>query len=226
MVEAKPTGHRLASSAMRLRLVPITLAQARAFVAGHHRHSAPPHRWRFGVGAAVDDKLVGVAVAADPTARLLAGVGVLEVTRLSTDGTENAASFLYGAIARAAKSLGYTTLYTYTLAHESGASLRASGWVVDDPCVPDRGWDMPGRQRRETDEWGNPLRPSGPRVRWVKHLAEPGPQVAVTAGYDYGARWRRCEACRRRFPQGRTDARFCSSPCRQKAWRSRQASTA
>jgi hypothetical protein len=51
-----------------------------------------------------------------------------EVTRVCTDGTRNACSILYGACWRAARALGYRRLVTYTLAHESGASLRAVGW--------------------------------------------------------------------------------------------------
>lgn len=54
----------------------------------------------------------------------------LEVNRVATDGCENAGSALYGAAWRAAKALGYRRLITYTLASESGASLRGSGWRV------------------------------------------------------------------------------------------------
>jgi hypothetical protein len=53
-----------------------------------------------------------------------------EVTRLCTDGTPNACSMLYRAAWRAARSLGYRRLITYTLAEEGGASLRASGFTL------------------------------------------------------------------------------------------------
>ena len=53
----------------------------------------------------------------------------LEVTRLCTDGTPNACSFLLSRAARAAAALGYERIQTYTLAEESvnscGGSLRA-----------------------------------------------------------------------------------------------------
>lgn len=57
---------------------------------------------------------------------------------------------LYGASWRAAKSLGYRRLITYTLPEEGGASLRASGWT----CLGLRGggnWNVPSRPRVDTD---------------------------------------------------------------------------
>lgn len=52
----------------------------------------------------------------------------LEVTRLCTDGTKNACSFLYAAVWRAARAMGYRKAITYILESESGVSLRAAGW--------------------------------------------------------------------------------------------------
>jgi hypothetical protein len=51
-----------------------------------------------------------------------------EVTRLCTDGTRNACSFLYGACARAAFALGFKRIGTYILASEPGTSLAAANW--------------------------------------------------------------------------------------------------
>ncbi|SLB33401.1 XF1762 family protein [Mycobacteroides abscessus] len=59
-------------------------------------------------------------------------------------------SMLYGAAWRAAKAMGYRRLVTYTLASESGASLRAAGWRVVARRPPRKGWDMPGRPRVDT----------------------------------------------------------------------------
>ena len=42
-------------------------------------------------------------------------IEVVEVTRLCTDGTKNACSFLYGAAARIAKEMGYKQIQTYIL---------------------------------------------------------------------------------------------------------------
>lgn len=38
---------------MTLELCPLTLKEARSYVAAHHRHNGPPHAWKFGV-AVVD----------------------------------------------------------------------------------------------------------------------------------------------------------------------------
>jgi hypothetical protein len=43
--------------------VPLHLCEANEFVAEHHRHCLPTVGGKFAVGAAVDDKLVGVAIA-------------------------------------------------------------------------------------------------------------------------------------------------------------------
>lgn len=113
-----------------MRLRPITLKEAKRFVADEHRHNAPPTGWKFGVGVVNDaGQLVGVATAGRPVARHLDDGLTIEVNRTCTDGTRNANSMLYGAVWRAAKAMGFRRCITYTQANESGASLRAVGFV-------------------------------------------------------------------------------------------------
>jgi hypothetical protein len=72
----------------------------------------------------------------------------LEVTRLCTDSTRNACSFLYGAAARAAFALGFRRIGTYTLPNEGDANLRGSGWKR----IGERGggtWNREGRPRMD-----------------------------------------------------------------------------
>src|SRR5437870_1633786 len=111
-----------------MRIVPITLRAACAFVAAHHRHHPPPRGHKFSL--AVDDggHLAGVAIVGRPVARALDDGFTLEVLRVCTLGTKNACSMLYGAARRIAKEMGYRRIVTYTLASEPGTSLRASGW--------------------------------------------------------------------------------------------------
>lgn len=133
--------------------VPVTLREAFAFVALHHRHHRPPRGGLFSIGAAVLDlngealmPIVGVAIVGRPVARMSQNGWTAEVTRVATDGTRNACSFLYGSAWRAAKAMGYTRLITYTLAEEGGASLRASGWK----CLGEAGggsWSRKSRPR-------------------------------------------------------------------------------
>ncbi|WP_237162369.1 XF1762 family protein [Mycolicibacterium fortuitum] len=128
-------------------LCPVSFRDAAAFVQRHHRHHKPPRGMKFAVGVAADGQLVGVALVGRPVARMFDDGWTLEVNRTCTDGYPNANSMLYGAAWRAAKALGYRRLITYTLASESGASLRAAGWHIVAERPPRPGWDMPGRPR-------------------------------------------------------------------------------
>lgn len=112
-----------------LTLIPVTLAEANAFVAQHHRHHRPVVGHKFSIGCAADGRLVGVAIVGRPVSRHLDNGLTLEVNRLCTDGTKNACSMLYAAAWRAARAMGYRKIITYTLDTENGASLRAAGWT-------------------------------------------------------------------------------------------------
>ena len=95
-----------------LRIVPITLAEANAFVATHHRHhkSVPGAKFCLAVARVGDidcGKVVGVAIVGRPIARMLDDGWTLEVNRTCTDGTKNANSMLYGACRRVCFGLGY-----------------------------------------------------------------------------------------------------------------------
>lgn len=151
-----------ATAYVPLDLVPVTRDEARKFIGLHHRHNLPPNMVRI---VAAEGKLVGVATAHNPVARGLDDGVTLEVQRSCTDGTPNANSMLYGAMTRAAKALGFHRLYTYTLAEESGASLKAAGWTRDADLKERPSWSTPARPRVQDD-----LRPPGPKVRWVKEL--------------------------------------------------------
>src|SRR5918911_4759116 len=108
-----------------MEAVPLHLREANQFVARHHRHNLPCVGCKFAVGAAVDGKVVGVAICGRPVCRRLDDGRTLEVLRVATDGTANACSFLYSRCAKIARLLGYAKVITYTLSSEGGASLRA-----------------------------------------------------------------------------------------------------
>ncbi len=112
-----------------LKAVPVTLREANAYVKEHHRHHKPVAGHKFSIGCEANGQFVGVVIAGRPVSRYLDDGHTLEVTRLCTDGTKNACSFLYAAAARAAAAMGYDRIITYTLDTENGVSLRASGWV-------------------------------------------------------------------------------------------------
>ena len=130
----------------RLRIVRIGLDEANAFVAAHHRHHKPVVGHLFSIGAAINGEIVGVVIVGRPVARLRDDGETAEVTRLCTDGTKNACSFLYGAAARAAFALGFCKIGTYIMQDETGVSLTAAGWRL----IGKRGggsWSVPSRPR-------------------------------------------------------------------------------
>lgn len=140
----------------RLALIPLSLAEANAFVQKHHRHHKPVVGHKFSLGAVKAGQLVAIAIVGRPVSRIRDNSQTLEVTRLCTDGTRNACSFLYGAAARAAFALGYTRIGTYTLPNEGGVSLRASGWKL----IGERrggSWNVPSRPRIDKHPTENKL---------------------------------------------------------------------
>ncbi|MFA8415143.1 XF1762 family protein, partial [Burkholderia pseudomallei] len=93
---------------MSLRIVPVTVAEARRFVDDHHRHHFTPASQRFVLGAAEGTTLVGVAIVGSATARGHAAEGyTVKLTRTATDGSRNANSMLEAAAWRAARALGW-----------------------------------------------------------------------------------------------------------------------
>lgn len=165
-----------------LRLCPIDLAGANAFVEQLHRHSPTVLGARYTAAVALDGEIVGVVIAGRPVSRELDDGWTSEVTRVATDGSKNACSKLYGAAWRAIQAAGYTRAFTYTLdgEGETGASLRASGWVVDALLPPRKGWNVPSRHRSD-DEYL-----TAPRIRWRKGSspAEPPPVYVPPLAYS------------------------------------------
>lgn len=141
----------------------MTRAEAHAYVREHHRHHDPPAGDVFCLGASDGEKIVGVAIVGRPVARMLQDGATLEVTRLCTDGTHNACSFLYGACRRAAFALGWRRLITYTLPEEGGASLRAAGWR-EIGRAGGGSWSVPSRPRVDK----HPLQE---KIRWEAQIA-------------------------------------------------------
>ena len=145
-----------------VKACPLELKQANEFVNSLHRHHDAVHRDKFRIGAEVDGKLVGVVQVARPVSRMLDDGHTIEVVRLCTDGTKDVCSFLYAKAARIAKEMGYSRIITYILESETGASLRAAGWVLDG-TTGGGAWDRPSRPRSTTA-------PTVPKKRYSKNL--------------------------------------------------------
>lgn len=148
-----------------MRAIWIPQHEADLFISLHHRHHKPARGDLFRV-AAVNDQgiVVGVAQVGRPVARGYNGKRVCEVTRLCTDGTRNACSFLYARAARLAKKHQVEKIITYILADEPGTSLKAAGWRFE-AYTKGGSWNCESRSR--TDK-----APICVKQRWAKELTE------------------------------------------------------
>lgn len=145
---------------MEMTLCPMTRDKANEYVRQFHRHHGPVTGHLFAIGCLMDDVLCGVVIVGRPVARALNDGYTCEVTRLCTDGTQNACSKLYAAAWKAARAMGYRRIITYILEDESGISLRAAGYRFDG-MTRGGSWDTPSR-RRQTQA------PTCRKQRWVK----------------------------------------------------------
>lgn len=146
---------------MKLQRIPVSLIEANAFVKQRHRTHKKVVGHKFSIGAVLGDQLVGVVIVGRPVSKVRDDGRTLEVTRLCTDGTRNACSFLYGAALKASFALGYSKVGTYTRRDEGGVSLRAAGWTL----IGERrsgSWSQPSRPR--TDH-----HPTGPKLLWEQY---------------------------------------------------------
>jgi hypothetical protein len=122
----------MAVTAVRLTLLPITLADANAFVSTHHRHNKAARGCRFALAAVLDGVVQGVVIVGRPTSRETQRQEPLaaEVTRCCArpGAQKGTCSFLYAAARRVWLSMGGHRIRTYTLQSEGGESLRGAGW--------------------------------------------------------------------------------------------------
>ena len=147
-----------------MKLVPLSLKDANAFITTHHRHNKKVQGHKFSLGLVEDNCLVGCVVAGRPVARKLDDGLTIEITRLCVNDQSpvNACSYLYRAAWRVASSMGYARLITYTLASESGASLKGAGFLktqTSPAWEPGKGWTT-----RQGRAW-QPVH-SEKKIRW------------------------------------------------------------
>lgn len=130
---------------MTLRVVPVTITDARKHIERHHSHHHAPVGGLLACAVAEGDRVCCVAVLSRPVARMLDARGdVAEVTRVASDGTKHAASMCLAAVTRAALALGWRRLVSYTLLGEAGTSYRAAGWRCTGIVEASQGWHSRG----------------------------------------------------------------------------------
>lgn len=145
---------------------PCELRDAQRIVQSFHRHHGRVAGHKFSLMAHAHGHLsrmeIGAAIVGRPVSRHLDDGKTLEITRLATSAYPNVASMLLAAAARTARAKGYARLITYTLAEESGTSLRAAGFTPDRK-TEGGSWNSPSRPRQDKH-------PTGPKTRWFKRL--------------------------------------------------------
>lgn len=147
----------------KLIAIPISNKEAIDFVLNFHRHNGKPAAVRFSVGVSDGQRLVGVAIVANPIARALDDGFTAEVVRccVTDDAPKGTCSFLYARCWNAAKAIGFSKIVTYTLQSETGASLRGAGWKVIAELKARNPKDWMSRPGRE---WHNVVGQS--KLRW------------------------------------------------------------
>ena len=155
---------------MPLTIRHIPLATAKHCVELWHRHHKPAVGHRWSLGAFMGTELLGVAMVGRPVGRMLDYNTFVEVNRVATPGVDadprcrGACSLLYRACAAEAEKRGFSRIITYTLASESGYSLRAARWH---PTAETDGgtWSRDDRPREERPET------EGVKIRWEPRRA-------------------------------------------------------
>lgn len=154
----------------RLKIVPLILREANDFVERWHRHSARTSNdgGKFAIGLECDGALVGCAIVGRPVARLLQIPGAAELLRLCTSpaAPKGSGSKLYSRAKRIWQLMGGTKFHTYTLKHESGATMRGAGVHEAAAEIAGAQWDRPSRRRKQRDVADRPKR------RWTEELPE------------------------------------------------------
>jgi hypothetical protein len=103
-------------------------------VAVYHRHSKRTARngGKFAIAIANGSQVIGVAIVGNPLSATYMNGVTAEVLRTCVlpDPPKNCNSLLYGTCRRIWFEMGGHKILTYTLTHESGASLRGAGWTL------------------------------------------------------------------------------------------------
>lgn len=148
----------------RPAIAPCTVKRAKKLVAEWHRKLPDIQGGLFAARCvdATTGVCVGVAVAGNPS-RVWQEEAKLVISRVATDGYENACSMLYGAMCRAAKALGYEEVWTYTLPEEPGTSLKAAGFEEMGLTDANADWNRNKRSRSAP-------KLKGPKRRWRRKL--------------------------------------------------------
>jgi hypothetical protein len=133
-----------------MKVVPCSIREAKGFVREHHRHAPACTGAVLAIGLEHAGELVGVGLLGRPKARVLAADRfTAEAVRVCVrqGAPKGSVSKLNSRLKRIWQLQGGVWFKTYTLAHESGASLRGAGAQVDRE-IKRRSWSCDARPRQ------------------------------------------------------------------------------
>jgi hypothetical protein len=150
---------------------PIKLKNANKFIDKYHRHNKPVtgHKYSISVVNKKTGETIGVAIIGRPISRYLDDGNTLEILRLCVkDNNKNLCSMIYGRVTKIAFLLGYESIITYTLDHEKGVSLLASGFEFDGLTKWSKGWNI--RNGKQLTLTGLTTLPEGNKKRYIRRF--------------------------------------------------------
>lgn len=164
---------------MELVPTPITQKVAFRFIGLKHRHLKHIVGGITCNGISRGGVLVGAAVYGRPVAPAAArDTCIAEIVRTCViEGVLGGNSKLYRMCAEQARSQGYWKIQTFTLASESGVSLKAAGFFLERPAEDDteRVKGQWGNSRKKgfiPNLFGEPDTANQPKNRWVRILGK------------------------------------------------------
>ena len=152
-------------------VIPLSLKEANEFVEKYHRHNKRTVQHKFSLGCIYKEDMIGVVIVGNPVSRYLYGRTTAEILRLCVKepSPKNACSFLYNKCWNIWKQMGGTKIITYTLAKESGSSLKGAGWqnvhTVQPLTKNQKGWSS--RKGRVNQQVNYEL-----KFRWEKSATQ------------------------------------------------------
>lgn len=157
------------SAGGRYVIQPVTVKAAQAWVRQVHRHLPTIQGGLFATSVCRGGETVAMGIAVNP-ARVWQGTGRIVIGRVAAipalepvgNHAAPACTMIYGSLCRAAKALGYSEAWTYTLPGESGASLRAAGFTYMGETRGEE-WDRPSRSRKAAAS-------TAKKGRWMRRL--------------------------------------------------------
>lgn len=109
---------------LSIHLIPVSFKDANDYLTRHNRDYRPASGYRFTIGCAMEERLIGAIIAGRCKGDSLS----VQVDGIYAAGGRAAYRMLYGAAARAAKAMGYHRIMAFLPMGEPDSGLRSACW--------------------------------------------------------------------------------------------------